>query len=57
MNSKINQGVEMVKRLGDNYLYVRELEDEANEEGFRCGLYYGFIGGVISTLLAIIIII
>lgn len=46
----------MINKLGDSYLYVREIEDEAFDEGARMGLLVGFGTGVIITLLFISVI-
>ena len=51
---KIEQGRKMVEVFGhENYLYARQLEDEAHEEGFRRGAILGFISGVICILLLV----
>jgi hypothetical protein len=34
-----------------------EIRDEANEQGFKCGLYYGFIFGVIATLMFVALVV
>jgi hypothetical protein len=46
----IEEGIEMVNRLGENYLYVLELEEKAFEEGIRYGILYGLIIGITFTL-------
>lgn len=43
----MEKGIEMINKLGENYLYVREIEDEAFEDGARSGLVRGFVTGVI----------
>ena len=43
---------EIIDRFGhDNYLYIRELEDESFDGGIGLGLMYGFILGFITALL------
>lgn len=56
MKDEYKKGVEMINKLGDSYLYVREIEDEAFDEGARMGLLVGFGTGVIITLLFISVI-
>lgn len=53
---QIEKGMEMINRLGDNYLYVRGIEDEASEEGYRVGIKHGIVVGVIAELIILSLI-
>lgn len=53
---QIKKGMEMINRLGDNYLYVREIEDEANEEGYSLGIKHGIVVGIIVELVILSLI-
>ena len=53
MKDEIAEGKKMIEKFGDNYLYAREIEDEASDEGFSQGVIIGFICGTIATLLVL----
>jgi len=42
---------EMLERLGDDYIYVREIEDEAFSDGYKVGILHGIFAGGIFTCI------
>ena len=58
MSCNINNELNTVKRFkSEDLMEVYRLQDKANEDGFRNGLYCGAIAGIALTLIALIIII
>jgi hypothetical protein len=41
----------------ERLLQIMRLEEQANQDGFRCGMFYGLITGIIVALIGVLLFI